>query len=83
MKVFVFQRNGKEWADLVAPPGVKIDRTIECTDAGDARAKARKETGRVAAVLERVANELPQFTPPTPITQGGFWRRLKWLATGQ
>lgn len=83
MKVFVYQRNGKEWADFTAPPDTKITRVIECSDAGDALAKAKKETGRVAAVLERCAGELPQFKPPQEIAKSGLMRRLKWLATGK
>lgn len=83
MKVYVFQRNGKVWADVRPPPDNKVTRTIDCRDSAEAYKLAAKESGRVQAVLERVGSDMAQMPAQIELPKGGIGKRLKWLFTGK
>ena len=59
MKIYVFKRGGLAWADFSVPDGIEALRTLEINSKEDADKHLRKETGRIAALLERARLELP------------------------
>lgn len=59
MKIYVWDRGGYIWADFALPDGIKPKRVLTIDSQADAGKYLKRETGRIAALLERARAELP------------------------
>lgn len=65
MKIYVWDRGGLPWADFELPNGIKPKRILTVDSQADADKYLQRETGRIAALLERARAELPDQVKQT------------------
>ena len=77
MRIYEFQNGANKWADFRVPEGAKVLRHIDINSPEDAKKHLKRETGRIAALIERALTELPQQPKKRNV-----WERLKYLFEG-